>query len=138
MSKTVVLNITANTEAAQKDIKNVTKEIQETNKATTELTGAFDKATGGFISRGKGAIDTVKSLGRGFLSAGANATKMGNLIKVALTSTGIGALLVAFGSLLTFFTQTQRGADKVKQAFAGVQAAVNAVVDRVSGLGESL
>jgi len=138
MSKTVVLNITANTEAAQKDIKNVTKEIQETNKATTELTGAFDKATGGFISRGKGAIDTVKSLGRGFLSAGANATKMGNLIKVALTSTGIGALLVAFGSLLTFFTQTQRGADKVKQAFAGVQAAVSAVVDRVSGLGESL
>lgn len=62
---------------------------------------------------------------------------MGNLVKIALTSTGIGALLVAFGSLLTFFTQTQRGADKVKQAFAGIQAAVSAVVDRVSNLGEA-
>lgn len=138
MAKTVVVNITANTDEAEKDIKKVAKEIQETNKATVELTNAFDQATGGFISKGRGAIATVQNLGKGFLGAGASATKMGNLIKVALTSTGIGALLVAFGSLLTFFTQTQRGADKVKQAFAGVQAAVSAVVDRVSGLGESL
>lgn len=138
MSKTVVLNVTANTKEAQKEIKQVTKEVQETNKATTELANAFDQATGGFISKGKGAIATVQNLGKGFLGAGASATKMGNLIKIALTSTGIGALLVALGSLLTFFTQTQRGADKVKQAFAGVQAAVSAIVDRISGLGEAI
>jgi hypothetical protein len=84
MSKTVVLNVTANTKEAQKEIKQVTKEVQETNKATTELTSAFDQATGGFISKGKGAIATVQNLGKGFLGAGANATKMGNLIKIAL------------------------------------------------------
>ena len=138
MSKTVVLNVTANTKEAQKEIKQVTKEVQETNKATTELASAFDQATGGFISKGKGAIATVQNLGKGFLGAGANATKMGNLIKIALTSTGIGALLVAFGSLLTFFTKTQEGADKLKQVFAGFNAGVSAVIDRVSSLGESL
>jgi hypothetical protein len=138
MSKTVVLNVTANTKDAQKEIKQVTKEVQETNKATTELTSAFDQATGGFISKGKGAIATVQNLGKGFLGAGANATKMGNLIKIALTSTGIGALLVAFGSLLTFFTKTQRGVDQVKQAFEGFQAGVSVVIDRISSLGEAL
>lgn len=138
MSKTVVLNVTANTKEAQKEIKQVTKEVQETNKATTELASAFDQATGGFISKGKGAIATVQNLGKGFLGAGANATKMGNLIKIALTSTGIGALLVAFGSLLTFFTKTQRGVDQVKQAFEGFQAGVSVVIDRISSLGEAL
>ena len=138
MSKTVVLNVTANTKEAQKEIKQVTKEVQETNKATTELTNAFDQATGGFISKGKGAIATVQNLGKGFSSAGNKATSMGKKIALAFISTGIGALLVGFGTLLTFFTKTQEGADKLKQAFAGVQAAVNAIVDRISGLGEAI
>ena len=137
MSKTVVLNLQANTKEAEKNIKNVAKEVENTNKATTELSSAFDKATGGLISKTKGAIGSVQALGNGFLSAGGNAVKMGNLVKIALTSTGIGALLVAFGSLLTFFTKTQRGADQVKQAFAGIQAAVSVVVDRISNLGEA-
>jgi hypothetical protein len=136
VTKTIVIE--AQTKDAEKNIKNVAKEVEATNKATTELTNAFDKATGGIISKTKGTITSVQSLGKGFLSAGANAVKMGNLVKVALTSTGIGALLVAFGSLLTFFTKTQRGADQLKQAFAGFQAGVSAVIDRVSSLGESL
>lgn len=134
---TKTITIVAKTDDAQKEIKKVSQEVQATNKATTELSSAFDQATGGIISKTKGAIGTIQNLGKGFLLAGSNAVKMGNLVKVALTSTGIGALLVAFGSLLTFFTQTQRGADKVKQAFAGIQAAVSAVVDRVSNLGEA-
>ena len=138
MAKTVVVNVTANTKDAEKNIKNVTKEVQETNKATVELGNAFDQATGGFISKTRGAIASVQNLGKGLLATGSNATKMGNLIKIALTSTGIGALLVAFGSLLTFFTKTQEGADKLKQVFAGFQAGVSAVIDRVSTLGESL
>lgn len=138
MSKTIVLNVTANTKEAQKEIQQVTKEVQETNKATTELTGAFDKATGGLVSKTKGAIASVQNLGKGLLATGGNATKMGNLIKLALASTGIGLLLVALGSLLTFFTKTQRGADQLKQAFAGFSAGVSAVIDRVSSLGEAL
>jgi len=134
---TKTITIVAKTDEAQKEIKKVGQEVQATNKATTELSSAFDKATGGLVSKTKGAIGSVQNLGKGFLAAGGNAVKMGNLIKVALTSTGIGALLVAFGSLLTFFTKTQRGADQVKQAFAGIQAAVSAVVDRISNLGEA-
>lgn len=138
MSKTVVLNVTANTKEAEESIGNVTEEIKESNKATTELSGAFDKATGGMVTKTKGVITSVKNLGTGFVTAGGQATKMGNLIKIALTSTGIGALLVAFGSLVTFFTQTQRGADAVAKAMDGIRAAVSVIIDRISGLGEIL
>jgi hypothetical protein len=138
MSKTVAINLVANTKEAEKNIENVAKEVENTNKATTELSSAFDKATGGMVSKAKGALTSVKNLGQGFIGAGTQATKMGNLIKIALTSTGIGALLVAFGSLVTFFTQTQRGADAVAKAMDGVRAAVAVIVDRVSALGEIL
>lgn len=138
MSKKIVMTVDVESGKAKANTKELKKEIQEANKATVGLTSALDKATGGFVSKTRGAIASVQNLGKGLLATGSNATKMGNLIKIALTSTGIGALLVAFGSLLTFFTKTQRGADQVKQAFEGFQAGVSAVIDRISTLGEAL
>jgi hypothetical protein len=35
--------------------------------------------------------------------------------------------LIAFGSLATYFTSTQRGADKLKVAFKGMGAAINVI-----------
>ena len=60
------------------------------------------------------------------------------LLKVALISTGIGAIIVALGSLISYFTKTQRGADSVSKVFKAIGAVVNVFVDRLSGLGESL
>ena len=139
VTKTIVIE--AQTKDAEKNIKNVAKEVENTNKATTELSSAFDKATGGLVSKSKGAIDSVRSLGNGLKLTGSTGVKAFQALKIAIASTGIGLLLIAFGSLLTFFTKTQKGVDKVKQAFAGFQAAVSAVIDRLSNiskLGESL
>ena len=136
VTKTIVIE--AQTKDAEKNIKNVAKEVENTNKATTELSSAFDKATGGLVSKSKGAIDSVRILGNGLKLTGSTGVKAFQALKIAIASTGIGLLLIAFGSLLTFFTKTQRGVDKVKQAFAGFQAGVSAVIDRISNLGESL
>jgi len=58
--------------------------------------------------------------------------------KAALAATGIGALLLALGGLVSFFTKTQRGADKVSEAMAGISAGFDVLIDRLSGTGEAL
>ena len=74
----------------------------------------------------------------GFISAGKSAKVMFASIKAGLISTGIGAFLVAIGSLVSYFTNTKRGADKLAQAFTTVGAVVSTITDRLSKLGEAL
>ena len=58
--------------------------------------------------------------------------------KIALASTGIGAIIIAIGGLISLFTSTQRGADKLGQATAGLGAAFEVLRDRLSGIGDGL
>ena len=59
-------------------------------------------------------------------------------LRGAIISTGIGALVVAFGSLVTFLGRTQRGLDFVSKAFAGVTATIDVIIDRIAKFGEAL
>jgi hypothetical protein len=54
-------------------------------------------------------------------------------IKSGLIATGIGAFIVAIGSLVAWFTKTKVGAEALSKVFAGVGAAVNVIVDRITG-----
>jgi len=78
---------------------------------------------------------SLNSVKAGFVSAGKSAKVMFGSIKAGLMSTGIGALLIAVGSLVTFFTKTKKGAELLEVAFAGIGAAVSVIVDRVSKFG---
>lgn len=73
-------------------------------------------------------------------SAGATGGLSGALqiLKVALISTGIGAIVVALGSMVTFLTQTKRGSELLAQAMASVGAAISVVTDRISAIGEAV
>lgn len=53
-------------------------------------------------------------------------------LKVALISTGIGALLVLLGSAVAFFTKTQKGIDLVNTSLAKLGAGFDVVIDRAS------
>lgn len=66
------------------------------------------------------------------------ATRATKAFRVALISTGIGAIVVALGSLVTFLTRTQRGIDAVNKVLAGTRAAFDTVIDRASTAGEAL
>jgi hypothetical protein len=72
----------------------------------------------------------------GFASAAVTAKGMFGSIKAGLISTGIGAFVVLIGSLVSYFTNTKRGADKLATAFTGIGAAVDVITDRISRVGE--
>src|SRR5690625_6242999 len=59
-------------------------------------------------------------------------------VRAAFISLGIGAVVVALGSLISYFTQTQRGIDKVRQATAGMNAVFSVLVERMAAAGEAV
>lgn len=60
------------------------------------------------------------------------------VLKVALISTGIGAIVVALGSLVAYLTKTQEGSEKLSRIMAQIGAVVDVVIDRVAKLGGAL
>ena len=122
MAEEVRLNLVAN-DKASKQIKETTGEIKEAKKEQTLFSAATDKVKKAFrgLKGGvKQVITTFKTL------------------KGAIAATGIGLLVIALGSLVTFFTKTQKGADMLSEVMAGLGAAVDVIVDRISGFGESI
>lgn len=68
-----------------------------------------------------------------------NATSVSlRVLKVALISTGIGAILVLLGSLVAWFSKTQAGIDLVNKALAGLSAGFDVIIDRLSKVGGAL
>lgn len=60
------------------------------------------------------------------------------LFRTALLSTGIGALVVALGSLVSFLSNTQKGLDLVSKAGAVVNSIFGNLTDVASRVGEGL
>ena len=109
------------------EIKEQTKALKETSKEAKDSIGNF-KVMGVSINGIKTSIGKVIPLIK----------TMFGTIKAGIISTGIGVLLIAFGSLATYFTSTQRGADKLKLALTGISAAFNVIKDRISSVGEAI
>lgn len=126
-------------------IEGTNKEAKKTNQTMSDLEGAADKFTGGFITGLKKGRDALKGIGKGIVDGVKGLKNMKitssatfKAIKIGIASTGIGLLVLALGSLVTYFTQTQKGADKLKQAFAGIGATISVLVDRLSTFGSGL
>ena len=66
------------------------------------------------------------------------ATKVLKLLKVALVSTGIGAIVVALGSLVSYLSRTQAGIELANKVMASLGATVDVLIDRASKLGSAL
>lgn len=114
------IEINVNTSKAEKNVGDL-------NEGLSGVTAAADKLTGGLVTGFKNGIKGIRNAVKGFKS-----------LKVAIAATGVGLLVVALGSLVSFFTKTQRGADKLSQAMKGIGAVVDVLVDRVSTFGEGL
>ena len=81
---------------------------------------------------------SLNDVKKGIQTIGLTAKKSFATIKAGIMSTGIGALVIAFGSLATFFTKTKKGAELLEVAFSGLGAAVSVIVDRVSKFGGAI
>jgi hypothetical protein len=116
-----------NVKTLNKNIEGTEKQTEATKKATDGLLGSLDRMTGGAITAFRGIVSGAK-----------NGVMAMRSLKVAIISTGIGALVVLVGTLVAYFANTQRGADLVSKAFKGIGATVSVLMDRVSGFGEGL
>ena len=138
-------------EKAEKANKIVQKETDQTTEKFSKQEKQLKKSNSIFASTG----DQLKQLGNKFTIAGKGAgdvaaglintakgaetaSKGMKILKVALASTGIGLLVVAFGSLVSFFTKTQKGSDILSKAMAALGATVSVLIDRASAFGEGI
>jgi hypothetical protein len=103
------------------------KQAEQSSEAINSGLEALDKSTGGAISAFKSLQGGLRTAVTGFKT-----------LRGAIIATGLGALLVAITSLVSYFTQTERGAQKLRVIMAGLGAAVGAVTDAVISLGEGL
>jgi DNA repair exonuclease SbcCD ATPase subunit len=118
---------TQSLDKVKKSTDNVTDSTKDLNKEQTQSLdnmGAFGVTLGGVKSAFAKVIPTAKAL-------------FGS-IKAGLISTGIGAFVVLIGSLISYFTSTQRGADKLEIALKSVGTAVDVIKDRISSFGEAV
>lgn len=135
----------ADTKQYQKGATDAKKTMQDFTRTSGDYMQDFANAFGvnvGGIGRHVAAFNTgMKAMNSGMKSTAVGSgilTKALQILKVAMISTGIGALVVALGSLVSYFTKTQRGADKLAQFMAGVGAVVGELIDRASALGERI
>jgi DNA repair exonuclease SbcCD ATPase subunit len=123
----VIIEFNADTGGVEQSLTNVEKGVQDTSKATSGLTNQLDKMTGG-------AVSGFRSLKGGLKNA---VTGMKTL-KGAIAATGIGLLLVAITSLVSYFQKTERGAQQLRKITATLGAVMDKLVDIVIHLGEAI
>jgi len=128
MSETV-LNIKTKVDVqnANAAVDGTNEKIEKTSEATTDLTNKLDEMTNGAISFGKEIVSGVKK------GVAAMTTLRG-----AVIATGLGALVVAVGSLVSYFTSTERGAEKLRVVMAALGGIFGAINDRLVKFGETL
>jgi hypothetical protein len=146
---TVISNLKARFGVDTSDFK---KGLKEGEKATEDFKDAagssldeFASMFGVNMSAVDGALKTVgKSLnflGTSFSAAAKGADVMAvsmKVLKFALVSTGIGAIVVALGSLIAYFTKSGEGADKFAKILDQVKSVVNNVIERLAIFGKGL
>lgn len=116
----IVLKVVAETDKASKDVEKVGKGAEKSAKETNLLTIAMGKVNAAML--------TIKKTSKVLFGS----------IKAGIISTGVGALVIAFVSLLSYFTRTKKGAEQLQVVFAAIGAFVDVIVDRISKFGGAI
>lgn len=122
--------------------------VVDVSANTSKLDAALDAAEQKFDdlgTTGKGALEGLDGLTgglasniyKGVQSVGAM-TKGMSLLKVALVSTGIGAIAVAVGTLAAYFTQTAEGAAMLQVVTQQLGAIFQTIIQRIADLGGAI
>ena len=132
VEKTIVIK--TDTKSSQKEVKElekavegVNKEVKETTGSTEAMGGALDNVTGGAITKFKAFTGTLKGVTSGFKT-----------MRLAIISTGLGALVVIIGSLIAAFSGSEEGQNKFAKLTTIIGAAVGNLVDLLADLGEGI
>jgi len=111
-------------------LKEQAKQHNEVSKGLVKTiggTGILDQATGGLFSKFTGLAQGLRAATQGM-----------KLFKVALIGTGIGALVVALGSLVAYFQASEEGQNKFTKALNQGKAIIANTVELLSKLGNGI
>lgn len=137
------------------------KKLDPTSQAFADKSKQFQEVKGRLDETTKAAKNTEKSLGElaneammmsplggiintataalGKFNIGVKAvTTSTNLLKVAIASTGVGLLVIALGSLISYLTTTQAGIDKVNKVLTPMRVIFEKLQGVVQNLGGNL
>ena len=89
----------------------------------------------------KGGVSHIRSLELAYNSATKASTKLTIATKIfttALAATGIGLVVVALGTLVSYLSRTQTGVELARKAMAGITATIDVILDRIAMLGSAI
>lgn len=136
---------TADTKDLKKGAAEAKQAVKEFDNTTTEALDQVTSLLGTSMAEINSTLASVAGgllkLSTAFKQAGTGATGLSKalgILKVALTATGIGAIVVALGSLVAYFTKSQRGADKLAVVMGQLKQAFMVVTDFAIKVGEKI
>ena len=121
----------------EKSTEDAAQSTKKTSEAVSEL-GADVNILGVNITSTVSALKSKAAALKAVTAASAGTSKGFKLLRIALISTGIGAIVVALGSLVVFLTKTQKGAELMERAMAAVGAVISVVTERIAKIGEAV
>ena len=101
------------------------KQVEKAADTQNEMGNVLDKVTGGAVSKFKNLTNGVKASIKGFKG-----------LRIAIISTGIGALVIALGSLITMFQNSEEGQNKFAKLMTQIGVITGNVIDIVSDFGK--
>lgn len=115
---------------AESQLSKVNSELDELEGQGSNGVSVLDDLTGGFggvSDKAKNVIGSVKGITKGL-----------GTLKGAILATGIGALILALGSLTTWFKTTEAGSDKLRSSTAKLSGVWSEVKLRFAEGGEAI
>lgn len=135
MAKEVLeLEVKSNIKSVAKDQKAWNKELKTTKENIEDVNEEGKEVVAEMQILGV----SINGLKAAWSSAASGAKFLFRSVKMGIISTGVGAFVVALGTIATWFTTTKRGAEVLETAMAGVGAAISVIVDRVAKFGGGL
>lgn len=144
-------NLNLTTEEGQKALKGINKKIDENTtfmKTNQDAQVKLKMNVGNYGSTILGTLKNTKAytlgmqamaIGQGVLNmVVGKSTGVMKLFRIALASTGIGLIVIALGALITYFTSTQDGADKLARVMTPLKEVFGSLVGVVQQLGKAL
>ena len=120
----VYMKVKADTKGAQKEVNDLNDTLEDTKTSVEDVGDAADDLSGGMVSKFKTIVKGVKK--------GIGAFKS---LKVAIAATGLGALVLVIGSLVTAFKSSEEGQNQFAKLMGVIRAITAVVIDRVAALG---
>lgn len=109
------------------DTKELEESVEQSKEAIDGLQSKADELTNGLASGFTKGLSGVRKMVTGMKT-----------LKGAIIATGVGALVVAIGSLISYMTTTEKGANALKTAMTFLEVVFKNITDLVNPLGEFL